>query len=553
MSEPDTDFSDYVAARWSTLYRTAYVLRAHSALGEELAQATLAKAYGSWPQIRASPDPDALVRDILLATSASWRTRRSWAGTSTSTEVLGSDEVDDDVLPVADSGTVLRALIKLPPGQRAVLTLRCYHDLGVREIAELLGWSSSAVLAQNRDATARLRRLLTDAHVAVIEQEAGTEVMVQDVRVAVRGGVAEVPVRPLGMVIILAEGKARRRRRRATIATVLAAGVAVAAGVLALDDSEPPRPTPAPVERRTVSWEGLDVPWIDGHRISYGEASIRRPTSLTSLAATADSAVMTVGRGPVRIVELRPNGTRTVIGQHAVGIALADTAGHLAAWTEIVDARTSQVVAYDTATQTVLATTAVNPGMQVYAMNGRTLVLNDGKDGYLWEAGSGEQPVPFEPGTDEQLITDLTDSHVFVTDFGVGAQLLERNGKVVANFPETGYSAGSFDPSGRFISGLRLDSSSASMTVYDVERERQVPLQLASDVGWTRWLPDGRLVVRTTARDRTLNAGDTPVHYSICQASDGTCLPLAVSAATLRQAEGVQVGFLGQVTMTSTF
>ena len=61
---------------------------------------------------------------------------------------------------------------------------------------------------------------------------------------------------------------------------------------------------------------------------------------------------------------------------------------------------------------------------------------------------------------------------------------------------------------------------------------------------------DGRLVVRVTGSDRRLNFADTPVTYFVCEPGDGDCRPLPPSAATLRTAEGVEAGFLGQLTMT---
>jgi len=65
---PDTGaptYEEYVAARWTALYRTAYLLTANHADAEDLAQTTLVKAYLSWSKVTAASSPDAYVRRIL--------------------------------------------------------------------------------------------------------------------------------------------------------------------------------------------------------------------------------------------------------------------------------------------------------------------------------------------------------------------------------------------------------------------------------------------------------------------------------------------------------
>lgn len=550
VNRADTDFSDYVGARWSTFYRTAYVLGAGSRTAEDLAEAALAKAYVAWPQLRVSQDADAYVRAAMLSAHASWRTRRAWAAESATLEVPAP--VVDDTLPAADGAAVLDALLALPPGQRAVMLFRCFHDLRMAEVAELLGWSSSMVATLAQQATRTLETLLTDAAMPArlgVSSEAAP--LRQDLRVAVRSGVSEVPVHPMRTDRALSAGRSRRRRRGAAVlGAVAVAGAAVLAVALSWGDAEPAGPAPVPVERPAVSWAELDVPWIDDRSIVYGGARTARPPELVALAVTADSTVMTIGRGPVTVAELRPDGKRTVIGRDAVGIALGDAAGHWAAWTEVTGARTARIVLYDTALHEIVATTSVARGMQVYAMDGQTLVLSDGKNEYIWRPGSAEGLVPFGPGAEGQVVTDLTANHVFVTDFGSGSQLLDRDGAAVASFPAARFSAGTFDPSGRFISGLRPENTSGGMNVYDVARDELIVMKVPGDVGWSRWAPDGRLVLRTTPLDDRLFHGDTPVNYFACEPSDGLCLPLPDGGVTLRQAEGVDVGYLGQLTMT---
>ena len=58
---------------------------------------------------------------------------------------------------IADRDQLLRALWKLPHGQRAVIVLRYWHQLPEQEIAEILGNSVGTVKSQASRALARLR------------------------------------------------------------------------------------------------------------------------------------------------------------------------------------------------------------------------------------------------------------------------------------------------------------------------------------------------------------------------------------------------------------
>jgi DNA-directed RNA polymerase specialized sigma24 family protein len=554
VSAVGTEFGNYAAARWNALYRTAYVLCARPEPARVLVESTLAEAYTHWGKLRAD-GPDAYVVRTMLSRHGSWRTRRSWAGEGASGQASGNAHEDPhaiSTLSAAEPTTVLAALLALPPGQRAAVMLRCAHDLSPPELAAVLGWSTDTVLQQAHAATCRLDMLL----IAPIQAPSSAThhaapASRQELCAAVHAAVAGVPVPPLRMEQLIGVARSRRGRRRfAAVGTAMAASLALIAAVALTRGDADPGPEP---DRRAATWESLGVPWIDDGQIRYGSGAIARPDDLTSLAVTADSAVMTVGDRRGTIVELRPDGSLRFIGKDAVGIALADIAGHLVAWTEVVDARTSQLIAYDTAAQRVLATTSVARGVQVYALNGMQLVLHDERRGYLWTPRPGNELERFEPGTGAQRVTDMTATHIFVTEFGVGSQLLYRDGSVVATFPAARFSAGTFDPTGRFVSGLRPDDGSAGMSIYDIERDELIGLEVTGTVDWTRWTREGLLVVRAAARDFGVAYVDTPVQYSVCDPATGGCELLGRSASTLAEAEGVDVGYVGQAALTSAF
>ncbi|MEP9361717.1 SigE family RNA polymerase sigma factor [Nocardioides sp. CN2-186] len=155
----DEEFSEFVHAVWPGLYRTAYLMLGEHQLAEDLVQTALAKTYASWRQVKEPAAAPAYARVVLANTAASWFRRRSWRNEHP-TEVLpdAGSEHDPSTRPA-----VVDALRTLAPRQRAVVVLRYYDDLSVREVAHALGISEGTVKSQTSDALARLRTQLGEA------------------------------------------------------------------------------------------------------------------------------------------------------------------------------------------------------------------------------------------------------------------------------------------------------------------------------------------------------------------------------------------------------
>jgi RNA polymerase sigma-70 factor (sigma-E family) len=147
-------YEEYVATRWTALYRTAYLLAGSHADAEDLAQATLVKAYLAWPKVAAAASPDAYVRRILANTFLS--SRRPLRVVR---ERLVDRTPDVQVPPPAsEDRLVLWPHVKaLPPKQRAVIVLRYYEDLTEQQIADALGCSTGTVKSNASDALRALR------------------------------------------------------------------------------------------------------------------------------------------------------------------------------------------------------------------------------------------------------------------------------------------------------------------------------------------------------------------------------------------------------------
>ena len=148
------DFSAFAVSRWPGLVRLAFGLTGDRWAAEDVAQATLARAYVAWRRVSRADDPDAYLRRILVNTS-NRRFRRhrvvEQSGEPPETTVDGPADLVDE------RATLLAALRRLPPRQRAIVVLRYWEDQTDTQIAAALGCSPGTVRSQLSRALAKLR------------------------------------------------------------------------------------------------------------------------------------------------------------------------------------------------------------------------------------------------------------------------------------------------------------------------------------------------------------------------------------------------------------
>ncbi|MDF1605200.1 SigE family RNA polymerase sigma factor [Nocardioides sp. YIM 152315] len=161
----DDAFTEFVHAAWPGLYRTAYLMLGDHQLAEDLTQTALAKTYGSWRTVKDPAAAPAYARVVLANTAASWFRRRSWRNEQPTAQLPDAGVEHDP----STRTTVVDALATLPPRQRAVVVLRYYDDLSVRDVAHALGISEGTVKSQTSDALATLRDLLGEAVIPMTE------------------------------------------------------------------------------------------------------------------------------------------------------------------------------------------------------------------------------------------------------------------------------------------------------------------------------------------------------------------------------------------------
>ncbi|MFD8595863.1 SigE family RNA polymerase sigma factor [Kitasatospora sp. NPDC059646] len=165
MRSGDLEYAEFAANRSGPLYRSACLLTGGDThLAEDLVQETLSRMYLVWRRPgrlfggRAIENPAGYAQGVLYRQFIDHHRRRSSGERPVA-------EVPDRAGPEDTSTlrmTLLEALARLAPRDRAVLVLRYWEDLSVEETAEILRCRPGAVRSQSSRALARLRSLLGD-------------------------------------------------------------------------------------------------------------------------------------------------------------------------------------------------------------------------------------------------------------------------------------------------------------------------------------------------------------------------------------------------------
>ncbi|MFC5908905.1 SigE family RNA polymerase sigma factor [Streptacidiphilus monticola] len=153
------EYLEFAGARTPALYRSACMLTGGDThLAEDLVQETLGRMYVHWRRVSGAENPVAYAHTVLVRSFLSHRRRRSSGETPTGYIPDAAGREGDPSLRV----TLLAALGRLAPRDRAVLVLRYWEDRSVEETAHALRLSAGAVRTQSSRALARLRAVLGD-------------------------------------------------------------------------------------------------------------------------------------------------------------------------------------------------------------------------------------------------------------------------------------------------------------------------------------------------------------------------------------------------------
>ena len=162
----DAEFTEFVAARSTQLYRSAYLLTTSAAAAEDLVQTTLTKTYVAWGRVRSADDPVAYTHGVLINAFLSERRRRSSTELPVAEPALvgpaagsGQHQADGDA---TERLALMAALQQLAPVDRAVVVLRHWEDRSVVDTARLLDLSEAAVKNRSLRALRTLREQLAE-------------------------------------------------------------------------------------------------------------------------------------------------------------------------------------------------------------------------------------------------------------------------------------------------------------------------------------------------------------------------------------------------------
>lgn len=149
-------FEEYVATRGAALVRFARLITGDDHRAEDLVQDILSRAYPRWRRIQRTDRPDVYVRRMLVNANNSWW--RRLANREVPMHRPADRPAAGDVgAEAAERDAMWRAIVTLPPRQRAVIVLRYYEDLDDATIAEILDCSAVTVRTHAMRALATLR------------------------------------------------------------------------------------------------------------------------------------------------------------------------------------------------------------------------------------------------------------------------------------------------------------------------------------------------------------------------------------------------------------
>jgi len=154
----DGELERFLAERGGHLLRSAVLLAGSKEAGEDLVQAALERLLRRGPAVHG--DPEAYLRRIIYHLAADgWRRGGRWRARLALLRGDGVVVAPDRSAQVEQRDELVRLLVRLPPGQRAAIVLRCWEDLSDAEAADVLGCSASTVRSSVARGLHRLREL----------------------------------------------------------------------------------------------------------------------------------------------------------------------------------------------------------------------------------------------------------------------------------------------------------------------------------------------------------------------------------------------------------
>ena len=151
---PIREFEEWAVAAGPRLHRSAFLLTGDWATAQDLVQHVLVETWSKWGSVEV---PDSYARSVMVRGVSRWWRRRWRADVALEPEQSGHEPAAEPWTAIYERDRVLRALLRLPSKQRAVLVLRFYDDLTEAQAADALGWPVGTVKSTTSRAIAALR------------------------------------------------------------------------------------------------------------------------------------------------------------------------------------------------------------------------------------------------------------------------------------------------------------------------------------------------------------------------------------------------------------
>lgn len=161
-SGENVEFNLFVTSNRSRLHREAYRICGDWHEADDLVQMTLFRLHLHWGRLSRRTALGAYTRRVLVRTFLTEHRRAHWRCETTALVPCELAEWSFALASVDDRMMLLPALRRLGPRQRAVVTLRFFHDLSVEQTARVLGCTPGTVTSQTVRALDTLRR---DLHI----------------------------------------------------------------------------------------------------------------------------------------------------------------------------------------------------------------------------------------------------------------------------------------------------------------------------------------------------------------------------------------------------
>jgi RNA polymerase sigma factor (sigma-70 family) len=158
--EESSDFSGMFREEYPAVVRTAYLILGDRAAAEDVAQEAFSRLYARWARISRYERPGAWVRRVAIRLAG--RARRARRITFALTDDRAAGQV------VSSDPDLQRALLALPPSQRAAVALHYLEGRPVAEVASILGCATPTAKVHLHRARKRLGTLLGEEAADVV-------------------------------------------------------------------------------------------------------------------------------------------------------------------------------------------------------------------------------------------------------------------------------------------------------------------------------------------------------------------------------------------------